>query len=223
MIPLPIEPYPSDIPWTVNLIWVGSPPPVWVRGAVRRWREHLDQPYDLNFWTDKTIVGTPLEQVLRDLPSGLSPRAIADILRLYAVSWYGGWYFDVDLVLLKALPTNLAGQIFSDSTYPDRVASNGAFGFCKGHPFLAEVLAYGQKQWERGVTNEHFTFGPRAFHAVWETMNWIPFEPSIPLKASEERRRIQFEGRDFDMFALRAENPDSTLVHIGLPHTKEPR
>ena len=218
MKPAPLLPFNGnpapEVPPIVHLIWVGSDPGPAVEGSVRRWREL--GTHEVKFWTEASIIGTPLERVrTHPITRQMPPRGVADLLRLYAVGFWGGWYMDVDLVPIRPLP--MTPTIFSDSGYPNRVASNGAFGLPAGHPFLTEVLTRGVAALNRGVRNEHFTFGPRVHHEAFHATvgkHPIEFRPTIPTSATAAERRIQAEGGDFDMASLREKAREGIVVHI---------
>src|SRR5215467_8976588 len=87
------------IPPLVHQVWVGSEPPAWVQHSWREWDEfaesdglttmrHLDE---LPF-TARLCSRYPLTPVQR-----------ANLIRLEALSFYGGIYMDTDIVPLRSL------------------------------------------------------------------------------------------------------------------------
>lgn len=214
--PLPVHsPDPDEtIPPLVHLVWVGSPAPSWVKAAVARWRAALPSEYTVWFWTDHSIHGTPLQRVCEVAESyGLTYRSVADAVKAYAVGLLGGWYFDVDMVLLRPLPTGLSALTYSDAEFPDRVAWTGAFGCTQFHPFPSQVVEYGQEALDRGVRDDHFVMGPRVHHRAWETTQ-IPASFTATMVRSAPLSRLQAQGCELPLDMLRDRYPESTVVHL---------
>ena len=208
------------IPPTLHQVWVGSHVPLWVGAAWERWDEALESyggPWRALRWTEATILGTPLERTLdaaRRLD--LHPRGIADLLRVQAVSMHGGFYMDSDMVPLgQPLPTDLAGWVLSTpESQHQSVLCNGAFGFHAGHPFLATVRDHAVRALARGVRNEHFIAGPRAFRYAYDrhevTVHW-----ALTMWKKKAERKAVAAGADLNTGRLRYEATDLRAVHVG--------
>ena len=220
---LPIGPM-KPIPPTLHRIWVGPSDevPYWVRASWERWDQFLDQSvhtWTTYEWTNSSVRGTPLERAVRvaeyyDLP----PRGQADLLRVMAVSLYGGWYMDADVVPLRSLDDmtshpHVSGWTTSHAeSREQKVLWNGGFGFGRGHAYLARILDFADEGLQRGLKNEHFLAGPRAYRKFLS--DDIITEWDFQFEASAEERRIMAAGGEFDYEDLRRKYP-ARLKHIG--------
>ena len=226
MIPaLPVAPDYAHgvIPARLHRIWVGGPVPYWVAKSWDRWEDFLDQSSSFEWatyeWTEKSVEGTFLEKAVKagrdyDLP----PRGVADLMRVLAVGLYGGWYMDADVVPLRSLDdlTEQPGIHGWTCSHPasrtQKVLWNGGFGFSPNHPYMAKIMASAVFGLERGVRNEHFLAGPRAYRAFLKDDILTEWDFDFPASASE--RRTMGAGGDFDYEELRAKYP-ARLKHIG--------
>eukprot|EP00092_Neocalanus_flemingeri_P026661 GFUD01028904.1.p1 GENE.GFUD01028904.1~~GFUD01028904.1.p1 ORF type:complete len:388 (-),score=75.77 GFUD01028904.1:90-1253(-) len=99
---------------------------------------------------------TPLEQFFRDGQLNKSAYKIvhtSDVLRLLLVYMYGGFYLDLDYVVIRDLSHyhNMLVEVgFSraNPTYKDIRIGNNAFAFNKGHPFTKLALTDISKGYE---------------------------------------------------------------------------
>lgn len=210
------------IPERLHLIWVGSPPPHWVRASYVRWVAALSG-YDVRLWTDESMLGTPLGAVrayAATFPDGTrrSLRGVSDVLRVYAMGWYGGWYFDVDCVLLRPLPKDRPAMVYSAGKKDTLGGSNGACGFTRGHPFLSQVATLAQQAEESGATNDHFTWGPRTHRKAQQNHPSIPVAWGLPMVQTKEIRRAQAQGTLSlaHLAQMRERYPEATVAHVGL-------
>lgn len=213
---------PAPIPPVLHRIWVGGEPPAWVIDSWIRWNTFLEQSrhdWEIISWTDFSIEDTPLEHIaaVADFYE-LPPRGKADLLRVVAASLYGGWYMDADVVPLRSLDdltNNPDVTVWTTShaeSYDQQVLWNGGFGVGPSSEYMAEILAFAQRKLERGVKNEHFLAGPRAYrtflpaHAVTE---W-----DFQFEATAQERRIMASGGEFDLVDMRRAYP-ARLKHVG--------
>jgi hypothetical protein len=144
---------------------------------------------------------------------------VADLMRVMAVSLYGGVYADTDTMPLQPLDSwvgDRPGWVgASPHSREHHVLSNATFGFPPGAPFLADVWRYAADALARGVTNEHFVAGPHAFREVWERDRSLA-EVSWDFEGAWDPwlKRMVLSG-DFDLERVRAAFPDAPVLHTG--------
>lgn len=221
---LPANPSGEGIPPILHRIWVGPTDdiPEWVWESWIRWEEFLrdsEHEWTTVTWTNQTIKGRPVERakVIADA-YGLPPRGLADLIRVISVSLRGGFYMDADVVPLRSLDdlvNNPEVPLWTTSHAASReqgVLWNGGWGAEKGSPYLAQILDNAQRGLARGVKNEHFLAGPRAYR------EFLPedalTEWDFQFESSAAERRTMGAGGDFDYDELRAKYP-ARLKHIG--------
>ncbi|QGZ16799.1 glycosyltransferase [Microbacterium phage Dewdrop] len=219
---LPVKATGNGIPPVLHRIWVGGEPPAWVIDSWVRWNEFLEESvheWEVISWTDFSIQDTPLERIA-DIADhyGLPPRGKADLLRVVAVSLYGGFYMDADVVPLRSLDDlidNPAIPLWTTS-HPEsreqRVLWNGGFGAQPGSQYLADILEHANRGIQRRVVNEHFLAGPRAYR------QYLPedaiTEWDFQFEATAAERRTMAQGGRFNLEELRRKYP-ARLKHIG--------
>jgi hypothetical protein len=128
----------------------------------------------VSLWTEKALSTGPFEPWLRAAHDAQrSPRSTSDLIRLALISYYGGWYLDVDMVPKDDEVLPQRPLIVSDGWSPSgkpNVLCNGAFALPAQHPLLASVRDYAQRALDRGVTDDHFVAGPRAWREAWDAL-----------------------------------------------------
>lgn len=217
---LPVED-PSPIPPILHRIWVGGEAPEWVKASWRRQDEFLEKS-DFDWWivtyTDESMP-PPVRRAAEvadfyELPH----RGKADLMRAVAVSIWGGFYFDADVVPLRSLddlvhnPDVTVWTTSHAESYDQQVLWNGGFGAGPRSAYMAEIVSFAQHKLERGVKNEHFLAGPRAYrtflpsHAITE---W-----DFQFEATAQERRIMAAGGEFDLADMRRAYP-ARLKHVG--------
>lgn len=182
---------------------------------------HAD--WDVFRWTDETVrdSSAPFRrtaQVAERLK--LSPRCLADLIRVQAVSLFGGLYFDTDTVPLRPLDQyvgsrgNWVGT--AERTRGTRTLANASFGFRANDSFLEEVWNHADEALRRGVTSDHHVAGPRVWRSVWEQLD--PWAPQIDYTfANEWDRDLQKTmgaARPFDLDELRHRFPSTSVLHV---------
>lgn len=212
----------ATVPKILNFVWVGPTMPEWAQQAHRRWEGNLPDGWEMRLWTDEDVRTHSALAKVAEASDQLPPRGIADLLRLWIVSLHGGVYFDLDTLPVdtdRATFEKLAGPAWlgerPDWTPASKVLTNAHFGFPAGHPFLAEVWKHALAQIDRGVSNEHFVAGPRAFRSVWEsTGRALPVRTMFPTTTTAGRELRMLAGRtEYDNRKLREAYPDAPMVH----------
>lgn len=90
--------------------------------------------------SEKFIAGTPLDKWFfcskwREGPFDVAH--LSDALRLLALSLYGGYYFDLDIVFVRPLPAQLKNFIVAETAFN---VANGVLHFDRNHPFVLSAL-----------------------------------------------------------------------------------
>lgn len=216
----------TGIPPRLHRIWVGPSDevPEWVQASWRRWDQFLEDSafeWQTFEWTNQSVRGTPLYRAVEVASYyGLPPRGLADLIRVIAVSMYGGFYVDADVVPLRSLDDLVLQHgtaLWTCSHAESReqgVLWNGGFGAEPGHPYFADIMYNAQRGLLRGVKNEHFLAGPRIYREALPEDEYTVTEWNFQFEASREERRTMGAGGDFDYEALRAKYP-ARLKHIG--------
>lgn len=233
--PMPVDPTPErTIPRHLHMVWVGSAPPTWARWSADRWREHLPEGWDFTLWDEATTRAHP-HPAMRALPTlaetgQLPARGVADLVRLWAVSLHGGVYLDLDTLPIRPhLIEELAGShphgwLGERPTWtPDNLAlTNAHFAAPRHHPFLAAVWERAHEQLCRGVVNEHFVAGPRAFahvHRSTALPHNLPVRTDLPTVSDDTLAVEVLAGRIPHSEALaelseRYADPPAPLIHV---------
>lgn len=226
MIPMPTSDSAATgtVPKILNFVWVGPPMPEWAQKAHRRWEENLPDGWEIKLWDDATLRQHP-HPVLSSLPTlaeegHLPGRGVADLVRLWVVSLYGGVYLDLDTLPVR--PDLIEqGAWLGESpgwTAESLVLTNAHFAAPAGHPFLAGVWERSQEQLSRGVTNEHFVAGPRAFRYVYThtaLSDRLPVRTDLPTVTDDREAVEMLAGRtELDRGYLQDRYGNAPLVHV---------
>lgn len=222
---LPVNHDSGVIPPIIHQVWVGGEPPVWVLASrdrmLNRAQSFSAREWTMMWWTDETVASHPAMQRVYDYASDLrlTPRGTADLLRQVAVSYFGGFYFDVDMVLLRSLDDLLRQRGWVTSHAPSRkqlILCNGAFGLATQHPAAAFILGTAQEQLDRGVRDEHFVAGPRVMRAAATAFDDIKQDYNLVFEKRKSQRKLMAEGAELDYRELLARYPQSRVIHVGV-------
>lgn len=208
---LPDRPVGGEIPRILHQVWVGSPPPTWVRENWARWDEIL--PDWIRYrWVDENADQWPLSSLAarqHNLPHIV---VLADLIRLEQVWKHGGVYLDCDTVPFRDL-TPMTGKRSGwiaqggwerDPNGKKEIELNNAiFGFEAHSPFLQTV-------WEQAIgaldkKSAYHIAGPKRFEQVYPVFQdvidlppWQEF-PDLPRGMTVEQARERW--------------PEAYLVH----------
>lgn len=226
MLPLS-RPAVNEIPRILHQIWIGSPPPAWVRRTWATWDVFMEEhhgDWTIQRWTDNSLdsVGSahPLVRTLRAAGRvGMTPRGTADLLRVQAVSLFGGLYFDSDTVPLQPLDRFVGDRGGWIGTAPrtegTRTIANASFGFPAGHPFLGRVWEYAEDALARGVHSDSHIAGPHAWRKVLSsTSASLTVDYTFANEWDRDLQRTMGAGKRFDLDALRLRFPEVPVLHI---------
>lgn len=223
---LPVSDEPQTIPPVLHRIWVGPTDdiPAWVKASWARWDRWLDErsrfDWTVHTWTNESVQALgPMRKAAEVADAyGLPPRGKADLLRVVATSLFGGWYMDADVVLLRSLddltlnPEVTVWTTSHPESFEQQVLWNGGFGAGPRSEYMASILAFAQRKLERGVTNEHFLAGPRAYRAFLP--DYAITEWDFQFEATARERRIMGSGGEFDLDSMR-KTYLARLKHVG--------
>lgn len=212
----------TRIPRILHMVWVGSwPPPAWVQDSWRNWRMALNEggsDWVIRRWTDAAVASS-----MRSLPEvakrhGLNARGLADLVRIMAVSLWGGVYMDSDTIPLQPLEEWVGDRpawVATSAPEAPLVLENARFGFPPGHPFLLAAWAVAERALQRGVRNEHFVAGPRAFRAAHHVEPWVQ-TPAWELLWTTSMAQAQRLIEDYPASAasLRVRFPATPVIHV---------
>ena len=100
------------IPKIIHYIWLGDNPiPTAIQGCIDSWRQVMPD-FKLMFWDDEAIKEINMLFVKEAL--SVKKWAFAsDVVRLWALSKYGGIYLDTDVMVIKSFDPFLSEHAFT--------------------------------------------------------------------------------------------------------------
>jgi hypothetical protein len=220
---LPVAGEQGPIPATLHQFWLGSPPPTWAQVAWGRWDDWLSMhhpDWSIRYWTNETIVGTPLERMMTSLVAvpGIGWRGVSDYLRVAALALYGGIYADSD-----TLPTGLLGSLVGERSAwlgggdaSIGHISNALMGFPPGHPFISELWRVGIANAERGARTDFSRIGPHVVAKVYRQRadRWgVVLEPLVGNRPHQSWARATFASEPPSAETVLARLPGQLIVH----------
>lgn len=224
----------GPIPPVVHQIWVGKPPPPWVRHLWAEWDRFADEHgLTMRRWTNDELEGTLTRRLLRAHPF-LAPVQLADLLRIEVTSLHGGLYMDSDTVPLRSLEEYVGdrpgwlgqGPTDTSKTGEDleraaRFVNNATFGFPAHHPLLGQLWETATNALARGVTRTFDIAGPTAYRRALEAdpvsaaSVELPRGPFVSKRRADKREERKL-GRPFTTDELRERYPDALVAHLSM-------
>lgn len=129
----------------IHQIWVGDfRIPVHIKEYMEKMRTNHPH-FNYYLWTDSNLPELP-SQLLSIYESYNEPAIKADLLRMYVVYKFGGFYLDADFDTIEGfrndiLPMdNFDGVIVYNGSYQLSALANSIFGFKKEHPLLKFMM-----------------------------------------------------------------------------------
>jgi hypothetical protein len=118
----------------IHIFWVGGVPPDWAIENVQEWEKRY--PERVQFWTDSTVVSQGWDWVFsQSWPTVMK----VDVLRVLAVSKFGGWYTDADSrPLNNSLPISKKTILVREE---GKRCTNAFFHSSQGNGFLETWLS----------------------------------------------------------------------------------
>lgn len=224
--PLTLPPLPQgepvgEIPKVVHQLWIGGGDSTRARAVARVWEKALPD-FEVRFWDDQALAGTPLQKYV-DLVEPVTDdyRLKADLYRLAVVAYYGGIYADSDAIPLHSLDHLVGHRRGWVGSGPETEKSptliNAHFGMPKGHPFLSLVMELALDALKRGVTNPHWVAGPRQFRTAYTMApSLIDTYWNFVTTVEGEDRAMVRGNKPLDLDRLREKYPDSPILHVVL-------
>jgi hypothetical protein len=133
------------IPKIIHWCWVGQDePPLFIRNCLNTWKKVMPD-YEIRCWDAESL--KEIDNVfVREAYSAKAWAFVADYVRLYALSKFGGIYLDSDVEVYKSFDGFLDNSFFTghDIDTSNKVAGPQAaiMGSIPNHPFINEFLKY---------------------------------------------------------------------------------
>lgn len=126
-----------ELPKLLHFVWVGSPPPKWLRDFISQFRK-LHPGWTITLW-DSLPEGAdaPIQAAYKGAEFHCQR---ADLLRYWALYKQGGIYIDSDMLAERSLePLRFVGPVWAARQRDGRIA-NGCMGAVPGHPAMRTIL-----------------------------------------------------------------------------------
>lgn len=158
-----------------------------------------EQGLEYVFWDADRIAEHPAAERavgLCDRKGVKDIRVSVDLLRMWAISTYGGIWMDLDILPLIPLSSMVGRSGWVCAHAGERgstlVTQQALFGLPAGNPVTRWLSQHAVEQLQSGVRNAHFIAGPRAFRLA---ENAFPgavehFNMMALSKNTEHRRRV---------------------------------
>lgn len=137
------------IPKIIHYIWLGDNPiPTAIQGCIDSWRQVMPD-FKLMFWDDEAIKEINMLFVKEAL--SVKKWAFAsDVVRLWALSKYGGIYLDTDVMVIKSFDPFLSEHAFIGREECMQInyrttsyhLTSYCFGAEKENPYIEQCLSY---------------------------------------------------------------------------------
>lgn len=141
----------NEIPKLIHLIWKGDKEPSYLTEQIDSWKKYIDKTWTLCVWRDaelesiKKKLDNPYTKKIFEIAESMPEiESYVDILRLYIVYTFGGYYFDADFQVFRDIEPIAhvdSDLIISNSTsayYP--YVDNAFFGASRNNSFLKYCL-----------------------------------------------------------------------------------
>lgn len=124
----------TEIPKILHYCWFGGKPlPGLAKQCLESWKQNCPD-YEIKLWNEqnsKAYFNSFCKQAYREKKFAF----VADCVRVKALSEFGGFYLDTDMILVKPIDELRKYHFFSAFEVPGRVAY-GFFGGVAGHRFF---------------------------------------------------------------------------------------
>ena len=150
----------NGIPKIIHLIWKGEKKPQYLIEQIQSWQKYLDKDWRIMFWGDKELenlkdtsdlFGKLIFEVAEHMPE---IESYVDIIRLYILYQFGGYYFDADFQVFRDIEpmTHIdSNLIISNSTTAYYPYVDNAFLACtKKNSFMEYCLNSLMKKYKDG-------------------------------------------------------------------------
>lgn len=125
------------IPKVIHYCWFGGNPlPEMAIKCIESWKKYCPE-YKIIEWNEKNFDINSCEYV-REAYESKKYAFVSDVVRLYAISKYGGIYMDTDVEVIKPLDSILKYKAVSGFEAEDRIPT-GLMACEANHPFFLEL------------------------------------------------------------------------------------
>jgi mannosyltransferase OCH1-like enzyme len=174
----------------IHQIWVGGKRiPTHIKNDMDKVKsEHKDFTY--HFWNDDNLPELP-EKLKKIYDSYDEPAIKADLIRMYVVHKFGGFYLDADFKTIKGFNTNIIshnnynGFIVYNHSYGLPALSNTIFGFNKNNPLLEYMI--------ENITHKKQWIGPNWWSQIICKYTGLHPDKSSLEELKEKLNKIQLE------------------------------
>jgi mannosyltransferase OCH1-like enzyme len=159
------------IPKLLHFVWIGEALPEWARYNIERFKK-LNPGWVVLIHGESVLLAGLRELYAKIAGEYMLPRK-SDLLRLSALTKFGGWYFDVDFLPLRpiadilALHNGLPEGFFLTRASPSLVA-NGVIAASVNSPILKAMLELAKQRVLTGIGLAWDALGPRLATTVHE-------------------------------------------------------
>lgn len=159
----------ANIPKSIHMIWLGSPPTPFVKFAIASWKKHHPL-WDLKLWTDEQIKeltwSHPKSEFLFKNAKNWAEKS--DILRFEILYQYGGVYADTDAVCLKPLDSLIESGLSFFACFEENkiqhlgcsLIGSAVIIAAQNHPIFHRCLDYSSSEAENPKAKQYIRSGP---------------------------------------------------------------
>jgi len=136
----------TNIPKIIHYCWMGkNPKPPELIRFIKTWKKHMPD-YEIIEWNEKNF-DLHYNNYTREAYENKKWAFVSDVVRLYALFYYGGIYLDADVEVLKPLDNFLNHHAFSsfesgDPNNQEPFIPTGLMGSEKRGQWVKELLDY---------------------------------------------------------------------------------
>lgn len=128
----------------IHYIWMGNgEKSELIQQCIDSWKKFLPD-YEIIEWNETNFDVCSIQYV-KEAYENKKWAHVSDYIRLYALSEFGGIYFDTDIQVLKSLDDLLNAGAFIGFESKDYLGT-GIIGAEKNHPWINQLLAYYQEK-----------------------------------------------------------------------------
>lgn len=127
------------IPKVIHYCWFGpNPLPKKAQKCIKSWQAFAPD-FELKLWNEETF-DVKMFEFTKVAYEEKKFAFVSDVVRLYALYYYGGIYMDTDVELIGTLEPFLNHEAFSGMELNQPYAVTGIIGARKTHPWIEKLL-----------------------------------------------------------------------------------
>lgn len=129
------------IPKIIHYCWFGGNPlPKLAKKCIKSWKKYC-KDFEIKEWNETNFDVSSAPLYVRQAYEAKKWAFVADYVRLYAMTKFGGIYMDTDVEVVSNLDVFLNNEAFSGFEN-DEYISTGIMASEKGFPLFEELLSY---------------------------------------------------------------------------------